>query len=134
MKYFFLNTFNFIINYLLALVFIIALFTVDIIFNLEILTTTLYAMDSSQEALLKLNETIDYWQGDVNNLNEFKQELIKKFQTGLLTCKEYNHEMNDIQEQIIQSNNNVSESIKEKGELLKKLNMPLTTSSLGKRS
>jgi len=42
--------------------------------------------------------------------------------------------MNDIQEQIIQSNNNVSESIKEKGELLKKLNMPLTTSSLGKRS
>jgi len=60
MKYFFLNTFNFIINYLLALVFIIALFTVDIIFNLEILTTTLYAMDSSQEALLKLNETIDY--------------------------------------------------------------------------
>jgi len=133
MKYFFLNTSNFIINYLLAFVFIIALFTVDLIFNLEMLTTTLYAMDSSQEALLKLNETIDYWQGDVNNLNEFKQELIKKFQTGLLTCEEYNHEMNDIQEQITQSNNNVSESIKEKGELLKKFNMPSNTSYLGKR-
>jgi len=128
------KTSNYIISHFLIFVFIIVLFILDFIFNLEILTSTIYAMDSSQDALVKINETIDYWQGDVNNLNEFKEELIKKFQKGLLTSEEYNHEMNDIQEQLVQSNNNVSESIKEKGELLKKLHIPVTTSSLGKRS
>lgn len=132
MNFYFLLISNHIVKYFITLIFIIALYITDLIFNLEILTTTLYAMDSSQEVLLKINETINYWQCDINNLNEYKEQLTRKYQIGLLSSEQYNHEIKDVQEQIVQGNKNVSDSIKEKGQILKSLNIDISSSCLGK--
>jgi hypothetical protein len=65
---------------------------------------------------------------------DFKNELAHNWQKLGFSQEKYNNEMQDVEEQIKQTKENISHFIKKKADLQRELNMFKLSSVLGKRS
>ena len=129
---FFICIFMYII--LLLFLFIICYFLIKFHYNIIWDSICLYSMDPKTTEILEINKDIAHWQSDLENLMDFKNQLVHNWQKLGFSQEKYYNEMRDVEEQITQTKENISYFIKKKVDLQRELDIFKTPSVLGKRS
>jgi chromosome segregation ATPase len=91
-------------------------------------------MDPKTTEILEINKDIAHWQSDLENLMDFKNQLVHNWQRLGFSQEKYYNEMRDVEEQIKQTKENISYFIKKKVDLQRELDIFKPSSVLGKRS
>lgn len=120
-------------KWIVPLIIVFIMFLSDRLLELEIFYTIVYcAPPEGFRTIAQVNSDILFWQSDLDNLGNFKIELVRQFRARETTAAIFNSEWRVVNDSIETCQHNIQHFIREKAEIQQHLNIT-NEPVLGKR-